>query len=305
MPRRYPKAPRRRYPRRYPRRRTYGRKRFSRKRFARSNRNYTAINTTTIGKNTRVKFTYTKEWTADVIGLTNQWADIAFPRGGVLYSYPQAGAKPSITFSGSHFCTPLGSYSAIPLTEDYPSGLVEWASFYDEAICFGSSISIQIQPSGGAAALNLVNLRWVLLPVAAIDYTDVIRPSSGSVRTQYDALDYQDIASYPGAKSGYVKTAMANTTYIKAFRKTKHMLGVKDIRDNQSQLTMTLPKSTDLTLGSNATPPTNQAVNGWVWYFRVFPMNSTDSDNVMFSVRINYYTQLQSRGIILQENTAI
>lgn len=296
MPRRLSyRRPYRRYRTRKPR---TGRKRFSRKKnFRRSNANRTRINTLTIGKNTNVKLTYTKEWSATVTAA-DLWASVTHPNG--TRTYPIATETASIAFLGSHFCTPLGSATAVPpITEDYPSGLVDWATFYDEAICFGSSIHVQIAPAPGT---QTGLCRYVLLPIAADAPRDAEIPDSlvSTTRAELDALDYGDLSSYPGAQSGYIRNLAAGNTFVKGFRKTKNMLGMKDIIDNQADLKMTLPKAATLNIGDNK--PDDQATStAFIWYLRVFNLDTATSSPFFFTVRLKYYAQLQSRGLILQE----
>jgi len=109
--------------------------------------------------------------------------------------------------------------------------------------------------------------------------------------------------SYPGARSGYIRSQGAGITQVKHFAKTKSMLGVKDVRDSQAELVMTLPKAASLNTGDN-TPGTNPS-QGFLWYFRIFGYNALSPNDFMFTVRISYYAQLQTRGLILQETNTI
>lgn len=258
-----------------------------------------------MGKNAMVKLTYTKEFRAGITATTKLWTNISYPTSAITFTYPAAGTISSIAFLGSHFCTPLGS-ATLGYTEDYPSGLVDWSSFYEEAIVFGSSMSVTMMPTGSAASTT-VGCRWVLLAIASTDPDDVNAVNAGAVtKTELDALDYEDLSSYPGARSGYIRSGFAGVTRVKQFRKTKHMLGLKDITDNQLGLAMRLPTSVAIDSGANYT---TNAVEGtelsWIWYFRVFPMSLEAQTEVMYTFRINYYTQLQSRGLILQETANV
>lgn len=294
MPRRYSRRPYRKYSRR-PRK---PRRRFSKKKFSRrSTVNKTRVNTLTIGKLANVKLTYTKEWSATVTA-PDLWASVTQPSGA--RTYPIAAETASIVFLGSHFCTPMGSATSVPpIVEDYPSGLVDWATFYDEAICYGSSINIQIAPAPGTqTGLS----RYVLLPIAANSPRDAERPNDliTTTRAELDALDYGDLSSYPGAQSGYIKNIAAGNTYIKSFRKTKQMLGMKDITDNQADLRMILPKAATINIGDN-NPSDSATTIAWIWYLRIFNLDAATSSPYFFTVRLKYYTQLQTRGLILQE----
>lgn len=257
----------------------------------------TRIKGVTIGKSSRVKLTYTKEWLADISSVgdppVETWLNVSQPSGP--RTYPVVAQNASIVFLGSHFCTPLGNATA-GINEDYPSGLVDWSSFYDEAICFGSSISIQAMFSNPTA---VTLFRYVLLPIATKNYLDLQSPNSpaATTRAQLDALDYGDISSYPGARSGYIRPSASGVSRVKMFRKTKHMLGLKDVIDSQTDLSMTLPKAASLNIGDN----TQGLGQGWLWYYRIFAYEAGTVSNLLFTVRINYYAQLCTRGLILQE----
>lgn len=304
MPRRYA-SKRRPYRRSRPRR--MGRKRFSRKRFARSTPNVTRVRGTTIARNASVKLTYTKEFLSTITATTHLWSATSFPFGSPAYTFPANSTTASICFLGSHFCTPLGNPSSTPgyLTEDYPSGIVDWATFYEEAICYGSSISVQMMPSG-ANAVTTPDVRYVLIAIASQSSgsSDLTGPNIGSgdsTKAKLDVLDYEDLSSYPGAKSGYIRSSFSGVTRLKAFRKTKSMLGLKDLKDNQS-LRMVLPTSSNLNGGANLTANGDELC--WLWYFRLFPFSTAAESAIMYTFRINYYAQLQSRTIILQETAS-
>ena len=251
-----------------------------------------------------VKLPWTKEWNADITTgagplYTTNWSAIDFPGGP--RSYPVNGSKASIVFLGSHFCTPLGSGTVATVTEDYPSGLVDWSSFYDEAICFGSSIKIEIMPASTASG----NFRYVLFPIATNRFIDVSDPMSpsGTTKIELDALDLGDLLSYPGARSGYIRSQGAGVTRVKHFAKTKSMLGIKDVVDSQADLRMKLPKAPTLNIGTNTPQSTStaSAAQGFLWYLRIFGYSALSPNDFMFTVRINYYTMLTNRGLILQE----
>lgn len=261
-----------------------------------------------MGRNCRVKFTYTKEWRASISAAPARWANTQFPTSTIAFTYPANATPTSIAFLGSHFCTPLGSAAGgSNPTEDYPSGLVDWSTFYEEAICFGSSISISMMQSGDA--IQSPALRYILLAIASTNPLDVYSPNvfAGScTKAELDLLDYEDLSSYPGARSGYIRSANSGPTRVKMFRKTKHMLGIKDVTDNQVGLTMRLPTSVALNSGTNFTTNNTTGTElSWIWYLRIFPMDTADQPVIMYTVRINYYTQLQSRGLILQETANI
>lgn len=272
-----------------------GKRRFSKRRFARGSSNRARIPGTTIPKSLSVKLPYTKEFRADLAVTSGLWADVYHPSG--TRTFPIAGQNPSIVFLGSHCCTPL-SIPGGSIVEDYPSALTDWSQFYEEALCHGSSISVQIMPSDPVTAMNL---RWVLLPIASNDPDDLTQPNvtATGVKGILDALPIQDLMSYPGAMSGYVKHVGAGPTRVKAFRKTKHMLGIKDVADQQDVLTMTLPTAAAPNTGTNVSAGTTC----WLWYFRLLPYSTAVQQDIMFTFRLNYYLQLITRRSITMATT--
>lgn len=286
------------------RHRRTGRKRFSRKKF-RSTPNMTKVKGTSIGKNTMVKLTWSKEWASQINPYGSPtlpvWDSVTTPFGTGTRTYPTTNTLCSIAFLGSHCCTPLGSATA-GWKEDYPAALLDWSAFYEEAIVFGSSISISIMPFG-LGSVAQTDMRYILLAIpseSTSDLDSVNDTSAGPTRNNLDQLDYESLATYPGARTGYVRSSYAGVTRVKAFRKTKTMLGLKDLRDNQ-ELAMLLPTAAALDTGVNYTT-TNPPSLSWIWYFRLFPFDATPgASQVMYTVRINYYMQLQSRRFILQE----
>jgi len=191
--------PRRRISRRRPRashrpRRT-GRRRFARKKF-RSTPNMTKVKGTSIGKNAMVKLTWSKEWASSITASGTpsvaKWGTVSTPFGTGTRTYPITGTQCSIAFLGSHCCTPLGSGTA-GWTEDYPAALLDWSTFYAEALVFGSSIHIQIMPFKSDVNSAQSDMRYILLAIASESTTDLdsVNDVSGTnTRTNLDALDY-------------------------------------------------------------------------------------------------------------------
>lgn len=301
MPRRYTRKTTKRTTKRKPR----TQRRFRRKRF---NRGPPALRGTTIPPVMMAKLQYTKIFSS-IIDVNDHWTTVA--SNGL--TYPTTGTTASLVWLGSHCCTPMGDAirpasfgstagSVASITEDFPIGLQNWSTFYEQGLCFGSSISIVMYPNGTS---NLNALKYVLLPIATQQQSDVWQPNSpitGSTKSLLDALDYSSLISYPGARSGYIKDVGAGPTKVKMFRKTKGICGLRDIKDNQFALAMTLPTISSPGTGSNTTeanPDTYAAAAftlGWLWYFRVFtPTLGAATADVEFTVRIKYYSQLMTR----------
>lgn len=314
MPRRYPSRrpyTRPRRPRRY-NRRTGRRKRFASKKFKRYRRGVKAG--TTIGRTAMVKLNYTKQFASVITG--NNWTTPAT----FGLTYPILSTASSIAFLGSHCATPLGELtfpasfgtatgSLATITEEFPLALQNWASFYEEAICFGSSIHIQMYPVTTDADASC---RYFLIPIALQQLTDKLQPNASitglgytSLKQQLDNLDLRDLTSYPGCQSGFVKNVYQGPTHVKAFRKTKNMCGLKDLLDNQDELTMELPTAATPGTGTNVPQalPTSDIANasqlGWMWYFRIINIGGA-SPQYDFTIKIKYYLQLKNRQVLTQ-----
>lgn len=294
----------------YPSRLSGRQRRFNTRSFNRNN--LTTVPGSTISKTTNLKLSYTKQWES-AISNTSTWSTPSTSGR----TYPIDTQASSILFLGSHFCTPLGnprrppamasgfSGSVASILEDFPTGLTNWSGFYDQGLCYGSSINITVCQSGAASTATF---RYVLIPISCQNFTDIAQPNSlitgltyTTLRAQMDALDLVSAMSYPGALTGYVKNVYTGPTYIKAFRKTKDICNLSDIRDNQEELAMNLPPAATPETGTN-TPNAifNNAIasssqTGWVWYFRVYSDTTGSTVVFDFTVRIKYYASLQDR----------
>lgn len=302
MVKRYSRRPR---TKRTIRRKPRTQRRFRRKRFSRRT---PSLRATTVPPVMMSKLMYTKIFQA-TCSTTDTW--VASDSQG--YTYPVDGQPSSLLWLGSHCCTPMGdavrpaSFGSVTgavasITEDFPIGLQNWATFYEQGLCFGSSISITMYPLQTGA---LAGLKYVLFPIAAQAQSDIWQPNSPipeNTKVALDALDFNSLTSYPGARTGYIKDVGAGPTRVKMFRKTKQICGLRDIKDNQFALAMTLPTIASPQTGSNTTEanPDTYAASafslGWLWYFRVFsPTSEGQSIPVEYTVRVKYYSQLMTR----------
>lgn len=286
----------------YRRKTTRGQRRFRRKRFSKQ----PVLRASTVPPTMLIKLQYSKLWQS-TINTSDQWSSTV--TNGL--TYPTDLQPASMCFLGSHCCTPLGdsirpaSFGSMAGTisnvvEDAPIGLQNWGTFYTEGICFGSSITITMYPT---LAGNLQAMKYVLFPIATQNQVDIWQPNSqstASIKYTLDQLSFQDLTSYPGARTGYIRDVGAGPTRVKMFRKTKSLLGLRDIKDNQYALSMLLPNSSGASSNTTEANPDTYAaaafVLGWVWYFRVFILNTGASTvPVEFTTRIKYYAQLSNR----------
>lgn len=260
---------RRRRPTRSVRRSSAKRSRFSKKkRFVKNNSNMVKINTSVMAKTAYVKLPWTFNEQRSIGATTN-------------YSW---------TFRGNSIAPQGGNTTGITAGSILPSGCVEYASFYDKYRVLGASLSVQFLT---ASTSNWV--RVILLPVSASDAASDL----ATIVTEYDTYSYSQLAAMPGAQSRIVGFASGSNAqvFLKAFRKTKHMLGIKDIRD-QDELLGDMPS----TAGAGGTQPFEEG-RQWFYYFRAFnPAGSAVTVEIMAKMKL--YVELNNRRAYQQATSS-
>lgn len=257
MPRRYGKS------RKY-RPRKLNRKRFSKKRFIKSNYARSVIKAPVNARDTYVKFPWLRTFQPNISASSGQ----------------------TYVFLGNSLIPNPASFVGTTSGDTWCSGVSEYASFYNLYRVLGTSIKIQIT----AISANNV-LRAVLLPIALGDNeTGAVGGISARV-AELDALTYDQLSQQPFAQSKTIGLATGGNSarWFKMFRKSKYMLGVKDIRDQDGSL-LRLPD----TNGSNGTVAF-QSPNAWFYYLRIFNSASASAQSVEVQVRLKYYVQLTGR----------
>lgn len=164
------------------------------------------------------------------------------------------------------------------------AGVTEYASFYNLYRVLGSSIKIQITQ---ITTNNVV--RCVIVPVA------VGGPETGTSHTvadkisELDGLTYDQIIQQPYVTNRILGIASGgpNTLFLKLFRKSKSMISIKDIRDNQD----TMIRLPDI-IGSNGQILCSSP-NAWFYYVRIF--NAGAQTTIDYSIKVKYYVQLAGR----------
>lgn len=245
--------------------RKLNRKRFSKKRFAKSNYGKTVVKAPVNARDTYVKFPWLRTLQPNIGASSGQ--TYVFLGNSLI---PNPAVTTGVITAGDIWC----------------SGVAEYSAFYNKYRVLGASIKIQIT----AISANNV-LRAVLLPVALGGAESGGGSSVATRVAELDALTYDQLAQQPFAQSKTIGLATGGNSarWFKSFRKTKYMLGIKDIRDQDNTL-LQLPD----TNGSNGSIATTDS-NAWFYYLRIFNSASATAQTVEVQVRLKYYTQLTGR----------
>lgn len=267
---------RRRIP--YRRKRTFGKRRFSRKKFAKNNINQLTMRAPVASRLLRIKL----PWVMSV--------DDTIPASNTLINSYQGSAIVPWTSNGNSGA--FTNYNFATAGDILPSGEVEYSQLYDRYFVNGSSIKVE-----ALTAENFTGVvRAVLLavPFTSSGPTNTPPDDYPGVRNQLDGYSYEQLLSWPHAKWRMLGTADGGKSRLifKMFRKTKHMTGKKDLRDdstNGGNLTDGLYQFPSGTSSWNINPTT-----GFMYYLRFFNTASTDVD-INLTVRMSLYLTLVSR----------
>lgn len=242
-------------------------KRFSKKRFAKSNYGKTVVKAPVNAKETYVKFPWLRTLQPTILAAPNAQTYVFLGNSLVPQPTNVALFNPSV---GDTWC----------------SGVAEYANFYNFYRVLGASISIQIT----AVSANNV-FRAVLLPIALGGNETGGANTIANRVFELDALTYDQLAQQPFAQSKTIGVATGgnSTRFFKMFRKSKSMLGIKDIRDQDNTL-LRLPDPN----GTNGTLSVNDN-NAWFFYLRIFNTAGASTQTIEVQVRMKYYTQLTGR----------
>jgi len=169
----------------------------------------------------------------------------------------------------------------------WASGATEWGAFYNQYRVLGSSIKIQILLS---TATN-VTVGCILLPVTMGATETGLSGSIADRITELNTFSYEQLLSMPYAKSKMIGIGNSgnNTVYFKMFRKTKNMLGIKDVRDCPAML-QRLPDPD----GRNGTY--NNSDYAFFYYLRIFNLTSTAAI-VDVQSKMKFYANLSGRTV--------
>lgn len=247
-------------------RKKYGRKRFNRKFVKNQGQAYQTIKSLVMPKNLNVKLRSTYNFNTDTT-TQDRWVFL----GNSIIPYCSSGQTGSgpISYPGS---------TMLPVNGDtIDAGALEYGQFYESYFSHGSAISVDVV-SLNAGPSNILNA--VLIPV---NYK--INPND------LDNLTFAQAMSYAGAR--YTKlgpsTGGPNRRLLKAFRKTKTMIGIKDVQDDED-LECAMPKS-NITNAASMVP-----TDGFYWYFKIYPAPSAMEYSV--TVKIAGYFTLNDRSFV-------
>lgn len=172
----------------------------------------------------------------------------------------------------------------------WASGVKEYCTMYNFYRVLASKITIQVVTLG---SLNV--LRCVLIPVS-IGGTNTGGDSQLITKiNEIQALTYDQSCLQPYAQCRVLGTTAGNNavTYFKMFRKTKDMLSIKDIRDDNDNM-FRMPDYT----GLGGTIPFN-ANNAYAYVLKIFNTSGTNTQSVDVQCRMKLYTQLTGRNGIV------
>lgn len=203
---------------------------------------------------------------------------------------PNGPSSQSFAFQGNAIVpyTAVGQVAPNPNSvtagDTLPAGEVEYSQLYDRYYINGSSIKVEIVNTNTGSDNALI--RAVLL---AIPFVNDTNDTWGANKAQLDGYTYDQLLAWPYAKWRMVgsNTGGASRVIFKMFRKTKHMCGIKDLRDNQDY-------SGRLTDGSTSASSANtNPANGFMYYLRLFTNAGTPV--VEMNVRMTLYVTMTNR----------
>lgn len=252
----------------------YGRRRFTKKRFARNNTNQLTMRAPLASRLLRVKLPWVKTFSPNIAFSGSQ--SYAF-QGNAIVPYT-VGGQTGINLPAAG--------------DSLPAGEVEYSNFYDRYVINGSSIKVEAISINGQAQANSPLVRAVLVAVPFTNSTNTpVNDTWQAVKTQLDTYTYEELLAWPYAKWRMIasNTGGASRLIFKMFRKTKHMCGLKDLRDN-IDYTSNLTDGTAAAAGDNINP-----ANGFMYYLRFFNSNTSLTAPLEITVRMSLYVTMFSR----------
>lgn len=263
------KTYRRRYPARPIIRKRYGKKynrlRFRNKRFVKSTATSTTIRPPLASRNLYVKLPYSRVFASSI----------------------SANSAQSYVFSGNALVPyTAAADGSVAVGDILPSGLIQYGQFYNDAVAFGSSFKCQIV-APAQAANTLLRCVLITMPFRS-GPGGVTDQTRSALISQLDSYSYEQLVAWPYAswKTTSIGAGGTPSVYFKKFRKTKSMLGIKDVVDN-SFLNMDMPQTTADLAG-------NPGI-GFIWYLRIFNRSGTDAVSPEVVVKMSTYLKMSTR----------
>lgn len=177
--------------------------------------------------------------------------------------------------------------------DKYPIGVEQYANFYQYYRVLGASCKVQINNSG---ATPNGSFYCALLSAQG-------RPYDTNTNSNYYKItnaDTENLISFPGCSWRLVsqQNGSRQNVFLKRWTKTKNILGIKDIRDNDDTAG-TLPLTRDAATGGDAQWGQNPSNQDFSWFFllRIDPNLSSTiaAGTVQIIVKVKYYVQLFGR----------
>lgn len=248
-----------------------GRSRFTRKRFGRNSVNQLTMRAPLASRLLRVKLPWVKTFEASIASASSQ--SYAFQGNGIV-PYTVAGQTlPNTPAAG----------------DSLPAGEIEYSQLYDKYFINGSSINVEIVNNHSTTAT--IVLRAVLLAIP-FGTSAGANDTWAANKAQLDAYTYEQLLAWPYAKWRMIGTNTGGYSALKfkMFRKTKHMCGLKDLRDNQDFGSQLTDGSTSVGSGTGTNPQ-----NGFMYYLRLFNVGSATTATAIMTVRMSLYITMTNR----------
>jgi len=254
-----------------------GRSRFSRKRFTKvSSKQKTVISAPVNARETYVKLPWVNTFSSTSL-TTGTSSGRAF-LGNSLVPFPASYASNS----------PAAG-------DEWVSGVSQYSAFYNLYRVLGSSIKVQVicQTQSG------FTFGFAIVPIATFGDGSALNSVTEKI-AELDALSYDAVTMLPNAKCrmvGIGSGGNANVFY-KMFRKTKAMIGckdIKDVEDTQCELPSGAGAGGSIICASVGTADST-GTPAWFYYVRVFNLTGSTGSFDM-QVKMKYYTQLFGRTI--------
>lgn len=169
-----------------------------------------------------------------------------------------------------------------------PAGEIEYSQLYDRYYINGSSIKVEIVNTQASGNSSLI--RAVLL---AVPFVNENTDSWQHNKQQLDNYTYDQLLAWPFAKWRMVgaNTGGASRVILKLYRKTKHMCGLKDLRDNVEYSGRLTDGSTDVSGSASSINP----YNGFMYYLRLFTTGDSSENSAEITVRMLLYVTMTNR----------
>lgn len=288
MPRRYARKPYSKPFRRYGKK--YGRARWKNKKFSKfNNKSRASIKGLIMPKSAYVKLPWRRIATTTTINPSNSYATLWVPTGYI--------PAPS-------------DYTSVPTRiqaqagDTFTNGIDKYSQFFDVGYVLGSSLKLQVMNcntvfAGGNQTPQIL-ATLVCYPYNHQGNTTVGLDPAQNVRAVYNYLESltdDNLQSLAYAQSrlitlGYSKSEI----FMKMFRKTKQMTGIKDVEDNDD-MEINLPQT-----GIDFSSTNYCSGQGYLYYLRLTNIagDGANAQVVRVNAKLTQYWKLTSRRAVLQ-----